>query len=58
MTNKYNIAEHWDAAGIITANSNAETEFKIFQNQAVYFDSAWTGDEFSLKDFEAYIASI
>ena len=49
----YTIDEYWDTLGVITADSDPETEFKIWQSC-----TDWNGDEFTLGDFEKYIEQL
>ena len=50
------IAEHWDTSGEIHAGSNAAAEFARWQEHAAENPQEWTGNEFTLGDFESYIA--
>jgi hypothetical protein len=50
------ISEHWDTSGEIHAGSNAAAEFRRWQEHAAENPSEWTGNEFTLGDFESYIA--
>lgn len=54
----YTIPEHYDTAGIITAQSDPNTEFAIWQKLAAENPLEWDGDEFTLADFEAWIANL
>jgi hypothetical protein len=53
---RYDIAEHLDPSGEIHAGSNAADEFNRWQEHAAENPSEWTGAEFTLGDFESYIA--
>lgn len=53
---RYDIAEHWDTSGEIHAGSNAAEEFNRWKEHAAEHPQDWTGDEFTLGDFESYIA--
>lgn len=55
---KYNIPEHWDVTGQITAHSDPESEFILFQNNYAKPNMGWKGDEFCLDDFISYIDSL
>lgn len=57
MKTNYYIAEHYDPSGIITANSDPAAEFARWQQHAAENPDDWSGDEFTLADFEEYIKS-
>ena len=48
------IADHWDPAGVITAERDPSAEFALWREHAEQSPD-WRGDEFSLTDFEDYI---
>jgi hypothetical protein len=50
------ISEHWDTSGEIHAGSNAAAEFARWKEHAAENPQDWTGNEFTLGDFESYIA--
>lgn len=52
------IPEHYDPAGIITASSDPAAEFAAWQAHAAAKPEDWTGDEFTLADFENWIANL
>jgi hypothetical protein len=53
---RYDIAEHLDPSGEIHAGSNPAEEFARWQEHAAENPQDWTGNEFTLGDFESYIA--
>lgn len=59
---EFNIPEHWDLTCQITADSDAESEFLIWQQWANSPMGAnkedWRGDEFTLDDFVQYISKL
>lgn len=58
MNTTYTIAEHYDTTGIITAASDPAAEFALWQEQARENPADWTGTEFTIADFEDYIARL
>lgn len=58
MSTATTIPEHYDTAGIITASSDPAAEFATWQAHAAANPADWTGDEFTLADFEDYIAGL
>lgn len=56
--NNITIPEHYDTAAIITADSNLAEEFALWQAHAAVNPSDWTGNEFTLADFENYISGL
>jgi hypothetical protein len=55
---EYTIPEHYDTSGIINADSDPAAEFAIWQEGCKNDPQTWTGNEFDLADFEAYIDSL
>lgn len=54
----YSIPEHWDTAGVITAESDPQTEYDLWAEHARNNPRDWNGAEFSLDDFRRYIDSL
>tara|TARA_R110000744_G_scaffold364706_3_gene473315 strand:+ start:561 stop:761 length:201 start_codon:yes stop_codon:yes gene_type:complete len=52
------IASHWDTDAVMSHTSNALVEFKTWREEAMRKDSNWTGNEFTLEDFNDYIKQI
>lgn len=52
------IAEHWDTGAQITASSDPQEEYTIWLNHVDNGEGVWNGHEFTLEDFEIYIASL
>lgn len=55
---KTKITDHYDTAGIITGSSDPRAEFALWQAHAAANPSDWTGEEFTLEDFEEHIANL
>jgi len=53
----HTIPDHWDTLGIITANSVASSEYRVWRERAAT-SSEWVGDELTEADFEAWIESL
>ena len=52
------IASHWDTEAVISHGSNALVEFKLWREESMRKGSNWTGNEFTLEDFNDYIKQI
>jgi len=52
----YTIAEHWDPNAEISRDDDPQTEYNRWREFAKAA-SYWSGDEFTLADFETYIAN-
>lgn len=58
MNEKPTISTHYDTGAVITADSNPVEEFALWQAHAAANPADWRGDEFTLVDFETYIANL
>lgn len=57
--NEFSIPDHWDTGGEITAESDAQTEYRLWKKAAKeQHDLGWSGGEFELADFERYIEKL
>jgi hypothetical protein len=56
-SSQIDIAEHYDTGGLITAESNAEEEFKIWSEWAQW-ETDYHGAEFTLSSFETHIDAL
>ena len=54
--NNFSIPDHWDTDGEITAESDAQTEYRLWRKTAQ--GPGWHGREFELADFKLYIAKL
>ncbi len=55
---KYTIPEHWDTGATLTPQAEPAAEYALWYGESLRPSNSWNGTEFTLEDFETYIAQL